>query len=115
VQPITPAEAGLALGSTLVSAHRKIAEINGKSYGLNERVQIVKDALDVSFRIVEIQPRRVVLERNGQLYELKIPRPLLDGIEDLAGRGSADEQPASATPAGAVPESRTGNSIDEDE
>jgi hypothetical protein len=103
--PVTPADAGLVLGSTLVSAHRKIAEINGKSYGINEHVEVATDTLEVSFKIVEIHPRRVVLERDGVRYDLKIPRPLLDGIVEMTGSGdsSKDDSKSTSEPAAGSP------------
>lgn len=85
IPSVSPAEVGLALGSTLVSNRKRIAEINGKSYAVNDQVRVIKPELDVSFRVVAIHPRRVVLERNGEQFELKIPRPLLDSIDASAG------------------------------
>ena len=106
--PITPADAGLALGSTLVSANKKVAEINGRSYTINDRVRTANAQLDVNFRVVEIHPRRVVLERLGKRYELKIPRPLVDAIETLTG--STDDPGENLTPpSGAAQPTSNGN------
>ncbi len=35
-----------------------------------------------TFRVVEIYPRRVVLESRGEQYELTIPRPLVDAVAE---------------------------------
>jgi hypothetical protein len=77
---LTPDEAGLVLSSTLVSARRKIAEINDKSYRVGDRVRALGDDYDVAFRVVDVSPRRVLLERDGKRFELKIRHPLLDAV-----------------------------------
>jgi hypothetical protein len=91
---ITPEEAGLALGSTLIGAHKKIAQIGGKSYTIGSRIKVAKDELKATFEVVAIEPRRVVLKRNGQSYELKIPRPLMDGIVESTSGESPEEESA---------------------
>lgn len=79
-KPITPAEAGLVLTTTLLGARKKIAEIDGRSYSIGDRVQAFTESSSASFRVVEIFPRRVVLEGHDQRYELTIPRPLVDAV-----------------------------------
>ena len=83
-KPITPAEAGLVLTTTLLGARKKIAEIDGRSYSIGDRVQAFTASSSASFRVVEIFPRRVVLEGHGQRYELTIPRPLVDAVPQAA-------------------------------
>jgi hypothetical protein len=110
--PITPAEAGLVLGTTLVSTNKKVAEINGRSYGINDQVKTAKGDLDANFRVLEIYPRRVVLERLGKRFELKIPRPLVDGAETLTGNVEEFDDglsPSGGNPHGASSGNREGN------
>ncbi len=92
-KPITPEEAGLTLGSTLVSTRKKIAQIGGKSYTIGSRVSAAQDGLAATFEVVSIEPRRVVLKRNGQRFELKIPRPLMDGIVEIVPDEPSDRDP----------------------
>ena len=102
-EPITPAEAGLVLTTTLLGARKKIAEIDGKSYAVGDRVEVLTEALKTSFRVVEIYPRRVVLESHGKRYELKLPRPLLDTVTKAAEseRASRDADSDSDSTTGA--------------
>jgi hypothetical protein len=108
-QPITPADAGLLLTTTLLGARKKIAEINGKSYTIGQRVKIVGDDLRASFRVVEIHPRRVILESQGRRYELKIPRPLLDAVVEAreADDDEVVEDEATERPGGESFEKKT--------
>jgi hypothetical protein len=82
VQPITPADVGLELTTTLLGARRKIAEIGGKSYTVGDVVETGQEGASATFRVVEIHPRRVVLESEGKKYELRIPRPLVDSVAE---------------------------------
>jgi hypothetical protein len=86
-EPISPVEAGLTLNSTLLGSKRRIAEIDGESYTVGDVVEAMSGETIANFRVVEIQPRRVILESDGQKYELTIPRPLVDSaIETRTGR-----------------------------
>jgi hypothetical protein len=89
MQPVTPADVGLELTTTLLGARRKIAEIGGKSYTVGDRIETEQDGANASFTIVEIYPRRVVLESNGERYELRIPRPLVDSVAEQPPRAPA--------------------------
>lgn len=86
-QAITPTAAGLALTSTIVGPQRRIAQINGKTYSVGQSVEVAKDkeALAAAFRLIEVHTRRVVLEADGQRYELEIPAPGKSGRIELSG------------------------------
>jgi hypothetical protein len=106
--PITPAEAGLLLTTTLLGARKKIAEISGKSYTIGDRVKVLTDEFNASFRVVEIYPRRVILESHGKRYELRIPRPLLDAVVDARdGNSEAADDEGSDSDAGETIEEKT--------
>jgi hypothetical protein len=93
VEPMTPQDAGLVLSTTLHGARMKIADIGGKSYTIGDRIEVSGNGADTSFQVVEIHQRRVVLKSDGKLYELKIPRPLVDAVVE-ARTGRTDHAPA---------------------
>jgi hypothetical protein len=68
---LTPADAGLALNSTFVGHGQKAALIGREIYREGEAIAAIHG--DGSFRLVEIRPREVVLERSGKLYRLGLP------------------------------------------
>jgi hypothetical protein len=74
VQPEKPAaepdELGLVLSSTLVGRSRRAALISGRTYELGSKIRVEGE----SFRLVEVEPNRIVLERDGQQYTLSIKR-----------------------------------------
>jgi hypothetical protein len=72
---VAPTAAGLALTSTIIGPQRRIAQINGKTYAVGQTVESVKESGSAAFKLVEVQPRRAVLEANGQQFELLIPEP----------------------------------------
>ncbi len=74
---VTPDAAGLTLTGTIIGGQRRVAQINGKTYSVGQTVEAAKDAESVgaAFRLVEIHPRRAVLEADGQRFELFIPEP----------------------------------------
>src|SRR5262249_26358228 len=67
----TPEEAGFVLSSTLVGKARKTALINGRVY---EEGSQIASAGGVVFRLTQVEPQRVVLEREGHVYPLEIKR-----------------------------------------
>lgn len=86
---MTPAEAGLVLTSTVTGAERRIAQINGKTYTEGQTIPAAKDSTrGVSFTLVEIQPRRVVLEADSQRYDLTIPEPGKTSNIEISGTTS---------------------------
>jgi hypothetical protein len=84
---ITPSAAGLALTSTIIGPHRRIAQINGKTYSVGQTIEVAssKETPDVSFKLIEVQPRRAVLEANGERFELLIPEPGKSNKIELLG------------------------------
>jgi hypothetical protein len=84
---ITPAAAGLALTSTIIGPQRRIAQINGRTYVVGQTIEGVKEkeSLSAAFKLIEIHPRRAVLEAEGQRFELLIPEPGKSGKIDILG------------------------------
>lgn len=72
---IAPSAVGLALKSTVIGPQRRVAQINGRVYAVGQTVSIKKDSQDISFKVIDVQPRGVVLEAQGQRFELTIPEP----------------------------------------
>jgi hypothetical protein len=68
---LTPTAAGLVLTSTIVGRGQKIALIGGESYKEGSVVAARRGEAD--FRLIEIRPREVILERKGRLYNLSLP------------------------------------------
>jgi len=75
--PVTPTTAGLTLTSTIVGPRRRVAQINGKIYSVGQTVEATQEdeTTPVSFTLREIHPRRVVLQYDGEQFELTIPEP----------------------------------------
>jgi hypothetical protein len=69
---LTPASAGLVLNSTIVGPGEKRALIGGEIY--EEGGMLAATGGEIWFRIVEIRPREVILERKGRLYTLDLPK-----------------------------------------
>lgn len=74
---ITPSAAGLVLTSTIIGSQRRIAQICGRSYVVGQSIEAVKagETLGAAFKLVDVQPRRAILEADGQRFELTIPEP----------------------------------------
>jgi hypothetical protein len=69
----TPQGWGVVLSATAVGAHRRAAQINGKSYRQGETVRLTKDGQQIEFILAAVHPRRIVLQRNGEQFELALP------------------------------------------
>ena len=84
---ITPTAAGLVLTSTIVGPQRRVVQINGDTYTVGQTIQVVKDkdSLRTKFKVVEIHPRRAVLEADGERFELTIPEPNKAGKIEFVG------------------------------
>ena len=65
-----PGDLGLVLSTTLVGRSRRAALISGRTYELGSKIRVEGEA----FRLVEVEPSRIVLERDGQQYTLSIKR-----------------------------------------
>jgi hypothetical protein len=53
--------------------------IDGKAYRVREKIEKAKDGRSAVFTLVEVRPRRVLLERQGQQFELAIPEVTTTG------------------------------------
>jgi hypothetical protein len=73
--PITPASLGMTLTSTLIGTKSGLARIGGRTYELGQIIELEKDGRKYKFILAEIQDRRVLLEMEGEQYELNIPEP----------------------------------------
>jgi hypothetical protein len=86
VQPeLTPGSLGMVLSSTIIGPRRRVARINGKSYQQGETVKLAKDQQQIEFTLAEVYPRRIVLKRQGEQFELRIPAPAHSGRIELFG------------------------------
>ena len=73
--PVSPASLGMSLTSTLIGQNGGIARIGGRTYNLGQAVETEKDGRNYKFVLTEIHDRRVVLETEGEQFELSIPEP----------------------------------------
>ena len=87
---LTPKSLGMELSSTIVGPRRRLARISGKTYKLGQTVTMDKDGQQITFTLVEVHPRRVVLEREGMKFELKIPSRGNSGLIELTGTLNPD-------------------------
>lgn len=74
---ITPKAAGLVLTSTIIGAQRRVVQINGNSYSVGQTIEVAKDkdSARMKYKLIEVHPRRAVLEADGERFELTIPEP----------------------------------------
>jgi hypothetical protein len=86
---LSPDMAGLKLSSTIIGNGRHMAQVNGKTYTAGQIIDVRKgmdkNSVGATFRLVEVYPRRVVLESGGQLFELAIPDPSKSGKIEFVG------------------------------
>jgi hypothetical protein len=73
--PVSPTSLGMSLTSTVIWQNGGIARIGGKMYSLGRAIEITKEGHSYKFVLTEIQDRRVVLEMEGEKFELNIPEP----------------------------------------
>ena len=83
---LTPEELGLVLSSTIIGKRRRLAQISGKTIELGGFVNVTKDDRQYEFKLVEVQHRMVVLQRNSERFELRIPVPVDSEKIELYGR-----------------------------
>lgn len=84
IQPVVlkPEDLGLKVTSTVVGPARRVALINGRTYQEGQVIRCGREGQEIAFQLVEVQPRHVVLERDGHRFELAIPKKTLsDRIE----------------------------------
>jgi hypothetical protein len=83
---IAPQSVGLVLSSTIVGPDRRVARISGRTYAEGSSVKAVtKDGGRIAYTLVDIEPRQVLLQRLGVVYELRIQSPKSTGIIELLG------------------------------
>ncbi len=70
-----PESLGMSLSSTLIGSQGKIARISGRTYKQGQAVEVDKDGRHYKFILDEIRDRQVVLEAEGEHFELSIPDP----------------------------------------
>jgi hypothetical protein len=76
---VAPGALDLALSSTVVGAHRRLALIGGRAYEQGQTVSVRQGDRSIEFELVEVFPRRVVLRQGDDEYELAIPEPSRPG------------------------------------
>jgi hypothetical protein len=70
---VSPASLKMVLAGTILSPSHRVARIDSRTYAMGDKVQATsKDGKPLEFVLTEIDARRVVLQRLGKQYELKI-------------------------------------------
>lgn len=82
---VTPEMVGLSLGSTVIGPRRRIALINGKTFVEGQSIRCRKQGQEIVFVLVEVRPRQVILQREGNRFELSIPQKGLRDKMELSG------------------------------
>jgi len=82
---LTPQDLGMVLSSTIVGPRRQVALINGKTYRPGDTIEMEKGKQKVSFTLMEILPRRVVLSRENKPFTLNMPSSNNSGQINLLG------------------------------
>jgi hypothetical protein len=77
--PVSPASLGMALTSTIIGPNGGIARIGGRTYNQGQTIEAVKEGRNYKFVLSEIHDRKVVLELEGESFELSIPEPGTSG------------------------------------
>ncbi|MGA2061939.1 MAG: hypothetical protein ABSG67_15745 [Thermoguttaceae bacterium] len=77
--PVSPASLGMALTSTIIGPNGGIARIGGRTYNQGQTIEAVKEGRNYKFVLTEIHDRKVVLELEGESFELSIPEPGTSG------------------------------------
>jgi hypothetical protein len=83
---IVPQSLNIVLSGTIVGPSRRVARINGRTYEQGASIELAaKDGKSFSFTLAEVDSRRVVLERKGKQFELKLSTPIRSGRIELLG------------------------------
>lgn len=85
---VTPESLGLSLSGTLVGRDRAVARIGGRTYRAGNSIALTKNGQQIVFELVEVHPRRVVLQRDGVQFELCITGPGASGQIELVNRAN---------------------------
>ena len=83
---VTPDTAGLILSSTVVGPRSRVAFVNGKTYRVGDIIHVTADGDDLTFAVVEIDAKQIVVEREKRRYVMKIKLGLT-GNDFLGAQG----------------------------
>ncbi len=74
---VTPSDVGLTLSGTIIGPRSSVAQISGKTYTAGQKIEIKdpKTTMRAAFKVMEVHPRRVVLQSGSQRFELSLPEP----------------------------------------
>ena len=70
---VTPESLGIELSGTAVGPLRRVAMIGGTAFREGQTIKIKQNDRPIEFRLVEVHLRRIVLEREGDRFDLAIP------------------------------------------
>jgi hypothetical protein len=91
VKDWTPERLGMVLNGTIVG-RRCTAIVNGRAYPIHAVVRVTVPqgtGETVAFRVVRIEEDRVELERDGQVFQLRMAAPGLAGGAAIQSEGDA--------------------------
>lgn len=71
--PVTPQDLGVELSGTLIGPRRRVALIDGKAYRVGQSVTVDRAGRPIHLQLVEVHPRRIVLEWEDDRFDLAIP------------------------------------------
>lgn len=81
---LSPSEAGLVLSSTIVGPSRRTALINGRRYGVGDEIKsTLKEGPQIVFKLLAVEPRQIVLEKDGDRFLMKMPGARLSNDDSL--------------------------------
>lgn len=82
---VTPESLGMAVSGTVIVPGRRVALINGRAYREGRNVPSTRGGQTIEFKLAEVHDRQIVLERQGERFELAIPqRPSVSQFESFA-------------------------------
>ncbi len=85
---VTPESLGLSLSGTLVGHDRAVARIGGRTYRTGNSIVLTNNGQQIVFQLMEVHPRRVVLQRDGSQFELCIIGPGASGQIELVNKAN---------------------------
>ena len=84
---ITPQSVGLTLSSTIVGPHVRVALLNGRTYKQGQLIKVGTNEdktgdgkTSIEFKLLDIQPEQVTLERSNKKYTLTITKQKNSGL-----------------------------------